>query len=536
MFTNKFTKVFTNLLLLILSAFLFALPNPGFIFSKGAPIIAWFAYIPLFILVNRISCKTSWIYGFFYGVLCYCFYVFWMVTFHPLGIFAVSIEHGVFLIPTFLCMSFAKKLFNKHGWILQFIILVAYEYLKTCGYGGFNYGVTGYTQYKYPMICQIANIAGVWSLSALIVFVSAWISKVIIDFNNYDKNINQSKIERIRNVIDNHKISALIWIVCFIFTLVYGKINMKDYSSYSKVKIAAVQNNTDPWNGNIEVYKRDVKNLIKLSEKAILENPDIEIVVWPETSVVPAIIQNYNERFDSERFNLVDGLLKYINQQKQIFVIGNDHKVNKDDYNSVLVFRPQENVIPPKPEMYQKIHLVPFTEYFPLQNQLPDLYQKLIDTGSHFWIPGKKNTVFYYKDLRFCTPVCFEDTFGKSVRDMYNSGARAIINLSNDAWSKSVACQYQHLAMATFRSIEFKIPSVRSTASGQTCFIDPNGSIIAMSEPFQENYIINEIPIIPSNSKNTIYSKIGDLFGQLIALIALFWLLLGVFLKVKNRR
>ncbi len=497
-------------------AFLFALENPGFIFHDGISFIAWFAYVPVFILIYRCSLKSSWIYGMFYGIFCYCFYVSWLVTFHPLGIFGVSAEYAVLLAPVFFLLSLSLRLFPKNGWIVQWVICVAYEYLKTTGYGGFNYGVTGYSQWKHPVLIQSADLFGVWGISALILFSSSLIAACI-----HDKSISR------------HKKSIAVWSVFFCLNIVYGLVSQKDYSSLKTVKVAAIQSNTDPWKGGLDSYKKDVRNLISITKEALETDPDIKIVVWPETAVVPAVVYNYDMRSDRERFELIDSFLTFVEETGKVFVVGNDHKVYRngeiDDYNSALVFSPETSIKPPRPGIYKKIHLVPFTEYFPYQKAFPWLYKALIESDSHMWVPGSENTIFKAEGLSFCTPICFEDTFGSSVRAMYNAGGRAIINISNDAWSKSMSCQKQHLAMGLFRCIENRIPAVRATASGQTVFIAPNGRLVSEAPAFTEAFLIGELPVIPEGRKATLYSFAGDFFGQGAAVCALLMLVWGIF-------
>ncbi len=525
---RHFRSFLFNVLLLVSSSFLFALQNPGFIFPDGFPFVAWFAYVPVFILISRTDLKTVWIYGFFYGILCYCLYVSWLVTFHPLGIFAISAEYAVLLAPVFLLLKVSLILFPRNGWILQWGICVAYEYLKTTGYGGFNYGVTGYTQWSNLVLIQSADLFGVWGISALILFSSALIAKILLD----------------RNVV-KHRVACACFILFLSADIVYGTLSIKDYSMHEFVKVAAVQNNTDPWAGGLKNYKHDVINLISLSKEAVAADPSVRIVVWPETAVVPAVLLNYNEREDWQRYEMISGLLGYIDSSERTFVLGNDHKVRKNgsviDYNAALVFTGGRNAVPPKPGIYKKIHLVPFTEYFPYEKQFPWLYDILVNGDSHMWTPGQENTVFREEGLTFCTPVCFEDTFGISVRNMYNAGARAIINISNDAWSKSLSCQKQHLAMAVFRCIENRIPAVRATASGQTAVVDPNGFVVKELEPFCKGFLIGELPVIEEDRKPTFYSITGDLFGQIAALISFVFLVFGtarlLYMKfhVKNR-
>jgi apolipoprotein N-acyltransferase len=158
-------------------------------------------------------------------------------------------------------------------------------------------------------------------------------------------------------------------------------------------------------------------------------------------------------------------------------------------------------------ELYRKLHLVPFTEHFPYQKQFPFIYQALKNADTHFWEKGNKETVFEYNGLKFSTPICFEDTFGYLSRNFVRNGAELIVNLTNDAWSKSLPAQNQHLAMAVFRSVENRRSMVRSTASGQTCGIDPNGKILAMAQPFTESYLTVSVPVVRYSA---FYTRYGD--------------------------
>jgi apolipoprotein N-acyltransferase len=142
-----------------------------------------------------------------------------------------------------------------------------------------------------------------------------------------------------------------------------------------------------------------------------------------------------------------------------------------------------------------------------------------------------ESVVFSHGGVNFGTPICFEDTFGYIGRRFVNQGANALINLSNDAWSKSLACQYQHLSMAVFRTVENRIPAVRATASGQTAIIDPNGKVIAMAEPFTETYLVGKIPVL-DRTKKTLYTRWGDYAGLVFVIFAGAVLIFGGFRRL----
>jgi apolipoprotein N-acyltransferase len=252
-------------------------------------------------------------------------------------------------------------------------------------------------------------------------------------------------------------------------------------------------------------------------------------VVWSETAFVPRIYWHETYRDDPPSWTLVKELLDYLAAQDVPFVIGNDD-ARKDiaknprddhriDYNAVMLYQGGKLT-----QLYRKLHLVPFTEHFPYEKQLPWVYNALVNTDTHFWEKGSEAVVFQGPGFTFSSPICFEDTFGYLSREFVRNGADLIVNLSNDAWSASLPAQNQHLSMAVFRAVENRRSMARSTASGQTCGIDPNGKVIALAPPFSEEWITVEIPIV---KVDTVYTRYGDFLAQGFCAAAAFLLLFG---------
>jgi apolipoprotein N-acyltransferase len=466
-----------------------------------------------------------------------------------MGITVIASMYGFYLMIAFPCLKAAFSLFPKSGWIIQWIIWCAYEYIKTCGFAGFHYGVTGYSQWENSLLIQNADWGGVWGISALIVFPSAIIAQMIYEVLKSKKNIEDKKnlvsiFKDIKESVISHRISCFVWLVLFVASLVYGIFSKIDYSNALTVKIALIQPNNDPWRGGIEAYAANYEQLVKLSDEALKADPDIDLVVWPETAFVPRIEYHYKYRQKRESFELVEKLLNYLDNAPVPFLIGNDHAVlgysrtgryEAIDYNSALLFMPKENCIPPNPQKYMKMHLVPFTEYFPYEKIFPKLYERLLNGDTHMWEPGTVPVVFEAAGFKFGTPICFEDTFGYIGRKFVKNGAESFINISNDAWSKSLACQYQHLSMAVFRCVENRVSAARATASGQTSFVDPNGKVIAMAEPFQKTYLIEDLPI-HNVEKQTIYTCCGDFVGVCFALLGIGFLVFGIIRSIKTNK
>lgn len=535
----RFDTLGINCVLLLLAAWFFALPQPNLASSSGFPIIAYFAFVPAFILIRRISFKASFIWGALYGTLSYCIFTYWLAVFHPLAMYVIGTLYFIYYLMAIPLLKLADILFPKKGYIVQWLIWIGYEYLKTLGFNGYSYGVIGYSQWTWPVITQIASIFGVWGVSALVVFPSAWIAGAIKPFCTGPVSIWFSGFGMFAR--ENFK-TALIWLLALTATILYGIFSPVDYSAYDTYKIALIQPNSDPWQGGLSAYSRDFTTLSRLSDQALSEEPGIQLVVWPETAFIPRIDWHYRYREDRDYFELVSRFLDYVDKAPVPFVVGNDDALigrNSDgledrlDYNAVLLFKPGENVIPPRPERYWKMHLVPFTEHFPYKKQFPWMHELLVATDTHFWEKGTKAHVFTTGPLNFSTPVCFEDTFGYISRRFVNNGARAIVNLTNDAWAKSLPSQYQHLSMAVFRAVENRVPLLRSTASGQTAYVDPNGRVVKMADPFAETWITADVPLI-NELPPTLYRIWGDLWGILFAVSAALVLLIKLLTKLRK--
>lgn len=474
-------------------------------------------------------------------MLNYCIFSYWLWGFHPLAMYIVALEYFGYYMLTVPLLKLADMYFPKYGFIVQWLIWIAYEYVKTLGFLGFSYGLVGYSQWQWTPIIQIASVFGVWGVSALVCFPAALIAAGI---KPYCKQPLRSWLSGFRTFAYRQRIFAFLWAGCFIAALLFGVFVQRDYSRLPTARVALIQPNSDPWVGGIEAYRKDLHTLKTLSQQAIDENDNLALVVWPETAFIPRIDWHYRYREDREMFELVHDLLTYLDRQPVPFLLGNDDAIktisggdeaDRVDYNAALLFQPQKNVFPPQPERYRKMHLVPFTEHFPYRKALPFIYDALVANDTHFWEKGTEPTVFSVNHLTFSVPICFEDTFGYITRRFARHGATLLVNMSNDAWAQSAACQYQHLSMAVFRAVETRLPMVRATASGQTAAISPSGRITGMLPPFIEGYLCADVPILTEPS-TTFYILWGDILGAAAAILAGSLLIIGKVRAILARR
>ena len=507
-------RLFTDLLLIGAGVLLFALSFPSFLSTWGWFPLAFLALVPVFIVVHRSGWVSIFFYGLLYGYLSYSVYNYWLVNFHPIAGLVVPIIYAAFCAILFPALKAADSLFRRNGFLVQILIWIGYELLKTVGFLGYPYGIIGYTQYAFIPLIQIASFAGVWGVSLMVVFPSAVIGDALKDgVAGFIGNLGKRKIH------------LAAYAILFSAAVVYGSTVPKDYLESPQWKVALVQQNVDPWKGGTNPYKQSLEICLRLSREAEEHDPDI--VIWSETSFVPGIEWHSRYRTDPDRYLLVRELLDFMAEREIPYVIGNDHgekrselggSLERKDSNATILFDYGEIQ-----QIYRKILLVPFTENFPFQDVFPKLYALVKTFDVHFWERGDEYTVFDARGVAFSTPICYEDTFGTLSRRFVNEGAQVIVNLTNDAWSKSDVAEIQHMIMAVFRAVENRRTVIRSTNAGITCTILPNGRIQAMLEPFVEGYLIDTVPIY--TDETTLYTRWGDylafaaLFSGILLLI-----------------
>ncbi|MDR2795268.1 MAG: apolipoprotein N-acyltransferase [Spirochaetaceae bacterium] len=517
----SFLTVFLkNAGLALLAAALFALAHPNPIFMNGLPALAWVMYLPVLVLIRRSSPPACLFWGALYGFAAFLLFNYWMGAYQFIAGVVVYTIYLCYFALLFLAMRIALVLFPRYGFILQWLIFAGFEYLRTLGFLGYPYGITGYTQWQMIPLIQVAGITGVWGVSALIIFPQTLLARYFYRFSP----VKASGL-RVRGFV----VSFFLYLIVLALCLVYGFATPHDFSDAKTARIALIQHNTDPWKDDKAAYQNNFRILKRLSEEALAQSPRPELVVWSETAFVPMIYWHSHYRTDSDYYAQVKELLDFLARQDIPFVVGNDDgrremtdsgAVGRVDYNAAILFERGEMV-----DVYRKIHLVPFTEHFPYKKQLPFVYKMLEDTDTHFWKKGTRRVVFDVNDLRFSTPICFEDTFGNLSREFVQNGAELIVNLSNDAWSHSLSAQMQHLSMAVFRSVENRRSMTRSTASGQTCAVAPDGKILAMADAFTETALTVSVPII---TDQTFYTRHGDFLPRLFLAAALAMALAGI--------
>ncbi len=536
----------SEVLLLVLSSFIYSIAFPGFISESGEGYLAFFAIIPVLAIIRRTSWKSVGLYGFMFGFLFYCFFNYWLPGFHKLAIFIVTIIKGGEMVFLFFALKGADSLFKKHGYILQSLIWVAYAYLSENWFAGYPYGTICYALYDYLPLLQVAEFAGIWPIIFMIILPQAYIARYVADiFAGKDVNF----LHYLRKNI----IFPIVYAVLFAIWIITGFIQLNYWNNAEPDRtwrVATVQHNHDSWQGGLTTYKRNFSNLRRLSLEAIRENPDI--VVWSETAFIPSVDWHMNYSYDAvgntigndETAELVKEFVAFGEELGLPLLTGNPRGVlkdpakgpidettgelNREDYNTVILF--DDQMIK---QSYAKQHLVPFTEHFPYEKQMPWLYNALLANDYNWWLAGDEPVVFNVDGVTFSTPICYEDVFGYLPAGFVRNGANLIINMTNDRWSGSADAAFQHAAIATLRSIETRKTTVRSTNSGYTCMILPTGEIVDPLPQFKMTYHVYDVPVYETDTYPlTFYVKHTDIFAFAAIWMSIIALTAGVVVVV----
>ena len=523
--------VCSEVFVLLASAFVYSFAFPGLVSANGLGFIGFIALIPVFAVIRNTSWKLTPVYGFFYGFMFYLFFNYWLKTFHPLAILIVPIIKGGEMVVLFPLLKAAQKLFKKYGYIVEGIIWVAYSYVSQDWFAGYPYGTLGSAAYEYLAFIQIAEFTGIWGVTFLMVMPQTFLAFIL--FEKY-----RNRPERYTTYLKQHLLFLAAYAVILLATLVYGFASISYWRSQEpeKVwKVATIQHSADTWKGGYTTYKNNFNNLRRMSLEALQADPDI--ILWSETAFVPSVAWHENYPSDPATSALVEEFVAFGKSLPIPLVTGNPEGViddpsqpallsdgswNRKDYNTVIFF--EDGKIK---NTYRKQHLVPFTEHFPYEKQLPLLYNLLLANDYNWWEKGYESVVFETEEgVKFSTPICFEDVFGYLNAGFVANGADVIVNMTNDGWSKAVSAEMQHLGLAVFRSIENRRTTVRGTNSGMTCVIDVTGKIIDPMEPFKVGWHIYDVPVFTGESHGTtFYTRHIDWFAFLT--IYLSYLLLG---------
>ncbi len=180
--------------------------------------------------------------------------------------------------------------------------------------------------------------------------------------------------------------------------------------------------------------------------------------------------------------------------------------------------------------LYDKIHLVPFSEYTPWASWFKFITSITLEVGD--FQQGTEYRVGTLPDgRRFSVYICYEAVFPGEVRKFAANGAELFVNISNDGWFGRTAGPQQHLEMARVRAIENRRWMLRCTNNGFTVTVDPYGHETARLAADMRGALNAQYGY---RSDLTLYTRWGDWFPMLCAIAAVLVTVVSIAVKKES--
>jgi apolipoprotein N-acyltransferase len=353
----------------------------------------------------------------------------------------------------------------------------------------------GYALVPGPLLIQTADLGGVYLLSFLVILVNAALAEVWLAPAAARRRLAPRLLAP----------PALL----LALAAGYGALRLGTDSAHEPpLRVTIVQGNNDlgaQWQS--EFYGEGLDLYTRLSRQAAAAAPP-DLLVWPESALTFFLAHEPGYRARLARgLEGVDADL----------ILGAPHHEDGQRYfNSAFHLRAGGAVT----GRYDKAHLLPFGEYFPLR--FIEFLRRRFERVRSF-TPGDGTVLLETRAGPAAVVICFEAIFPEIVRAKMARGATVLVNLSNDVWLGRGVGQAQHLAMVVLRAVEHRTWVVRATTTGHSAFIDPWGRITAVS-PLDAEAVLAEA--IAPRHVATLYQRAGDLFAYAcvaMAAAALLW-------------
>lgn len=479
-------------------------------------LLAWVALVPFLVSLYDQQPKEAFISGMLMGVVYFFGTTYWI--YHSLNHFG-NIPFLLSLILVFFlslylslytglfAMLFSMKITTTRlpALLIAPVFWTSLEFIRSYALTGFPWSSLGYSQYKFLLGIQFADITGIYGVSFLIVAINGAIADIFI----VKKRLQDMPLFSLSRTVSGF--AALGIILLFVFSYGYWRLNQ--HRPGNPLRVSIIQGNIEQskkWNPE---YQDEVINTYKeLTTLAASSSPSL--IIWPETSLP------FYFGYDTVRTS------DFVSFQKQLntYLLFGSVTVKEAASgkspallaNSAVLLDKNGNV----PYIYDKIHLVPFGEYVPFRGVLFFLDKLVAGVGD--FTPGGKYIKASTSSGSFSTLVCYEIIFPGLVRKFYSRDGDFIVTITNDAWFGKTTGPYQHFSIAVLRAIENRKPLIRAANTGVSGFIDSSGRILKTTPVFER---MVETMDMFTDTTRSFYSKYGDIFLYLCMVVFILFLI-----------
>jgi apolipoprotein N-acyltransferase len=327
---------------------------------------------------------------------------------------------------------------------------------------------------------------------------------------------------------------ALVWIVLYperrvlaaapagaaaaavVFCLVYGSAALRKWDDHQPdYRVAMLQGNLSIDEPDSELKRKYVQGYLRMAEQVAASNPDLLILPEAPAPIIYQFDPDYREIlsslargyrlgliFNNISYREVAGTQRYFNSA--FFLDGRGAEVGR----------------------YDKIHLVPFGEYVPLQ--ILFFFSETISKDVGNFHPGDQYLTVPLQGHVLNALICFEAVFPELSSEFVRRGSQLIVNLTNDAWYGNTSAPYQHLTMARWRAIESRRYLLRAANSGISAVVAPSGRIQVQTALLRQDIVVGRFSFL---SGETFYVRHSGYLPILCVIIMMILVIFRVFSK-----
>lgn len=423
---------------------------------------------------------------------------------------AVVLIAAPLLQPQFLAFALVRHLAGRrHGPVLRALaaacawVAVEWLYPKLLG-DTFGHGLA-----PSPWLRQFADVGGAAGLTFLLILTNEAIAAAIA-----------RRREGARAMARPLAVAAAV--VALLAGYGAVRLSMLDTASADDepLRIGLVQSNIVNYDslrremGAYGVVRHVLDTHYAMSHEAV-ERHGVDALLWSET-VYPTTFGHPKSEAGAE---LDREIQHFISAAGVPLVFGTYDIDAEGEYNAAGFLEP----VPIPLTFYRKTRLFLLTERVPAWLDGPTLRRALPWAGT--WRPGDGARVFPLRladgrEIPALPMICLDDVDTGLGIDGARLGARVILGLSNDSWFTAHPTGANlHLTVATFRSIETRLPQLRVTSNGISAAIDARGEVIARTAMGERRLLIGEASI--GEPPATLMVAWGDWVGRAACVLLL---------------
>lgn len=386
------------------------------------------------------------------------------------------------------------------------IVWVAFEYTRSWLWSvvdatGYPYGQLGLTQVNRTWLVQIADVGGVYAVTALIAAVNGLATDAI------------TWLQQRRQGIDwpAPSYSAISSTLVLASTLAYGAWRTQQETLRIGPAVCLMprldfDNNTSGAKATNQLQELATNSTLRDLSSMQAGDSKPEMLIWSE-GAYPGKVQL--DSGSSTAIALASHLTQFAQEFDATLVFGCDRLESPVAcYNSAAVIDPQAGYL----GSYDKLRLVPFNEFYPARRP------RFGPERRNDFVHGQQYPIYSIiagqprQEYSFAIAICYDTGFPEVFRRYIARNAAApdfFVIPAFERHDRQMRLQWKLLALAQFRAIETRRAFVRNAESGYSGVIDGNGLLISAPESveFQNPVFLGRMPI---DQRTSLYAYLGD--------------------------